>query len=650
MISLKGLYWLYMGGTVPVTLIDLYLYMHNRLLKGLFFLLFIGYFPALQAQLGFCQGNSGAPIFTENFGTGTTNGPALPPGATTYTYVNGAPDDGSYTIASNTAGYFEWFNTPDHTPDDVSGKMFIVNAGFTPGEFFSRTIDGLCENTSYEFSAWLMNLLPRSGCLGDGIPINVRFQIYDSTGTNLLASGDTGDIQGKTAAEWEQYALVFTTVPGQSSVILKMGNNGGGGCGNDLAIDDIVFRSCGDRISLTDPQTQNSIVSCREDGAISTILSATPDFTIFSSHYYQWQESLDNSTWADIPGENTDSYTTPVLTDNHYYRVKVAEDPINLTNDLCNVLSEVFEIIFVNSPAPPLSTGTVGLCSNEERLIRATVPNGVTVNWYDAPTGGTLLEANSVFLTPESAGTYYAEAVTVLGNCPSATRTPVTLDIYPIPAVTDETVFLCENSLATLEAGVDNVSYTWNTGETSSSITVNTPGTFTVEVTDAFGCSASKTIEVIQIDLPVIEQIISIDYDIRITAENPVGLEYSLDGINFQEDPVFVNVPAGSYETYVRNSTYCDPVLTEYVHLVVPKFFTPNGDSINDTFEIGGIEGFSNYEINIFNRFGQLLIQQINEPMRWDGTFNNRLLPSGDYWYTIQAGDRTYSGHFTLKR
>ena len=53
----------------------------------------------LQAQLGFCGGNSGDPIFEETFGTGTVNGPQLPAGTTTYNFTTGAPDDGDYTIS-----------------------------------------------------------------------------------------------------------------------------------------------------------------------------------------------------------------------------------------------------------------------------------------------------------------------------------------------------------------------------------------------------------------------------------------------------------------------------------------------------------------------------------------------------------------------
>ncbi|NNK12326.1 MAG: T9SS type B sorting domain-containing protein [Flavobacteriaceae bacterium] len=606
------------------------------------------------AQLGFCQGNSGSPIFTEDFGTGITNGPALPAGTTTYTYVDGPPDDGSYTLASNTSGYFDWFNIQDHTPDDTNGKAFIVNASFTAGEFYRRSINGLCENTSYEFSSWLLNLHPRSGvgCPNNGIPINVKFQIWDSTDTNLLATGDTGDIEDKTTAEWEQYALLFTTLPGQSSVILKMINNGGGGCGNDLAIDDIAFRSCGDLVTLSDSQNRNSIYQCDVDGPLMSLtLSATPDFSIFNNHFYQWQESSDNSIWTDIPGEITDSYTTPVLTDSRYYRVIVSEDLININNNLCNVISQSFDIIFVPTPLPPSSIGDISICANiENGLLTVRVPPGVDVNWYDAPSGGTLLEADTITYTTDVAGTYYAEAVSTQAYCPSTSRTPVTLEIYPLPVVNDEMVSFCENEDVVLQAGVTGVSYEWSTGETTPEITVTQAGVYTVEVTDPRGCSNVKTVEVTQINLPIIENIRTENDDIVIFTSSTDDVEYSLDGLNFQTQSVFENVPGGVYTIAVRGDSSCSDVTRDFFHLVVPKFFTPNGDGINDIFEVEGIGSLSNYEINLFDRYGKLIKNSSGEPLRWDGSYNAQLLPSGDYWYTVRIENQIYQGHVALVR
>ncbi|NER10280.1 gliding motility-associated C-terminal domain-containing protein [Muriicola jejuensis] len=606
------------------------------------------------AQLGFCQGNSGSPIFSEDFGTGITNGPALPPGTTTYTYVDGAPDDGSYTIASSTAGYFDWFNIQDHTPDDVSGKAFIVNASFTPGEFYRRSITGLCENTSYEFSSWLLNLHPRmgAGCPNSGIPINVKFEIWDSTDTNLLASGDTGDIMDKTEAEWEQYALLFTSLPGQTSVILKMINNSGGGCGNDLAIDDIVFRSCGDLVTLTDTQTRNSIIQCEEDGPVPSLtLTASPDFSIFTSHFYQWQESTDASTWTDIPGETSDTYTTPVITTDRYYRVVVSEDLVNISNNLCNVNSEVFEIVFVPTPNPPSSIGDIRICENiETGLLTVRVPPGIRVDWYDAPSGGNLLASNTITYATEVPGTYYAEAVPNQAYCPSLSRTAVTLEFYPLPEVEDEDIRFCENEEVILDAGVSAVSYLWSTGETTSSISVTSEGVYTVEVRDSRGCSNVKTIRLTQVDAPVIDTVISEDDRIVIRTVNTGDFQYSLDGLNFQEEPFFEDMPGGLYTVYVRSDEECPAVQTEFFHLAVPKFFTPNGDGVNDFFEIQGIDALSDYEISLFDRYGKLIVNAKGEPLRWDGSYNNRLMPSGDYWYTVRIEDHTKQGHFALIR
>ncbi|MFK7782467.1 MAG: hypothetical protein AB8B90_08930, partial [Psychroserpens sp.] len=305
------------------------------------------------AQLGFCQGNSGDPIFVEDFGTGLSD-TALPPGTTTYTYANGLnPEDGLYTVSSNTS-YFDWFDIQDHTPSDVNGRMLVVNSDFSPGEFYRTTINGLCENTSYEFSSWIVNLTPAGGFCGVGaIPVNVRFEIWDNSDTNLLASGNTGNIGSSNTPNWQQHALAFQTTPTQTSIILKMINNGSGGCGNDLAIDDIVFKSCGDFISVTDTTNATSVSLCSSETPYSTALTATPDNSVFNNHFYQWQESSDETTWTDIAGANNQILTLTGVTTTTYYRAKVAEFALNLSNSDCITFSTTYLISIDQLPNPP---------------------------------------------------------------------------------------------------------------------------------------------------------------------------------------------------------------------------------------------------------------------------------------------------------
>jgi len=602
----------------------------------------------IEAQLGFCNGNSGDPIFSETFGEGTTN-IQLPSGTTSYGYSNSTPSDGFYTVSSNT-GYYDWHNVNDHTPGDTNGRSLIINADYTSGEFFRTTVSGLCENTSYEFSSWLINLLPASGCGGNGIPINVKFQIWDITDTNLLASGDTENIVGTNSPNWQQFALTFQTFPTQSEVILKMINNGSGGCGNDLAIDDIVFKTCGDFIDVIDNNSNANLLICESETPFSTLLTANPDFSIYTTHFYQWQESTDGIVWVDIVGEINQTYTVSSILSTKYYRVKVAEAEINLNNDSCNTLSENFEITVIPQPNAPVSSGLSTFCRNEIEALEVDAQSEVTVNWYDAEIGGNLLaESTNIYYT-EASGTYYAEAVSTIGNCISNTRTPITLTIDDIPVVYDEEVWFCENTNIRLFADVANANYVWSTGENTPFIDVDQSGIFTVEVTNTMGCSAVKTITVNQIDTPIIDDVISDGSSIVISTINEGNFEYSIDGIHYQLNATFYNVEGGLYTIFVRERNGCGIVEMNYIHFWIPKYFTPNGDNINDTFNLKGIENYESSEVFIFDRFGRLIVSSKNAPLIWDGTFNGNNLQSSDYWYYIKIEDQVFQGHFTLKR
>tara|TARA_R110002049_G_scaffold98960_2_gene240844 strand:+ start:4559 stop:6418 length:1860 start_codon:yes stop_codon:yes gene_type:complete len=619
------------------------------LLKNLFFIIILLSVLTLQAQLGFCGGNSGDPIFTETFGTGATT--QLPAGTTSYIFASSQPNDGFYNVSNNT-NWFGWHDIVDHTSGDTDGRMLVINADFTSGEFYRTTINGLCENTTYEFSSWMVNLSPSNDCGGAPIPINVKFEIWDNTDTNLLASGDTGNINGTSSPNWQQYALVFQTLPAQTSVILKMLNNGVGGCGNDLALDDIVFKTCGDSVSIEDSASNNAIYLCENEVPFSTELTAVPDFSIFSSHFYQWQVSTDGLNWTDITGETNQKYTIQNLNSTTYYRVLVAEDAVNLINPSCNSSSEIFEIQVISFPPPPLSNGDLMLCENDPTPLSVNVTSGIIVNWYDAPTGGNLLQTNSLTYNPNgSSGTYYAEAETTIGNCLSTTRTALQMGYFEIPQVTDEVLEFCENTNVTLYADTDiaTATFLWNTGETTEEIIVDTPGTYTVEVSNN-SCSITKTIQLNQIDNPSIESVESDGNDIVVNISNSGDFLYSLNGNIYQPNSTFFNIDGGLYTVYVKERSCDDIITTTYLHFYIPKYFTPNNDGENDAFDLKGIEFFSTSFVSILNRYGKLLKSSRNVPFSWDGTFAGQQLPSDDYWYVIIIDNQKFTGHFTLKR
>ena len=473
--------------------------------KSIFLLLFLFLLKPslLLGQLSFCTGSSGAPIFFEDFGSGTTYGPALPAGITNYAYVNsGFPQDGQYTLYYRTnliPNSSNWLYSLDHTPDNapngINGKCLIVNASNTPGQFYRRTVTGLCSNTRFEFSAWLLNIYnaASNSCSGSGIPINVTFEIWDATDTVLLQSGNTGNISGTSFPNWNQFGLVFTMPATQTSVILKMRNNGSGGCGNDLAIDDIMFRTCGEYSAIINSTTSGNSMNICENAAIThPNLVVTTTGSI--AHVYQWQQSNNNVNYTDIVGANSSNYSIPNLSATTYYRVKVAQDISNLNNPFCSSFSDIYTVNFNPSPNSPVSNGNQTICSNQATSLSVSVSANESVNWYDSATNGNLLLSNSLSFSPTIPGTYYAESFNQTTNCKSNTRTAVTL----LPAVTTSfsgitNICSSETILLNLNASDTSATHNWTASSTDVTGFSNGSGT-TISQTLTYTGNATGTV------------------------------------------------------------------------------------------------------------------------------------------------------------
>src|SRR6476661_543937 len=151
-------------------------------MKTCFFLL-VGSCFLGRAQL--CTGSLGDPVIHITFGSGSNPGPPLQAATTFYSYVaTDCPNDGSYTVRSGTSGCFgsSWYDVlQDHT-HDPNGYFMLVNASFQPGDFYIDTVKGLCGSTTYEFAAWVMNVLRPSACGFNGINPNLTFKIETASG------------------------------------------------------------------------------------------------------------------------------------------------------------------------------------------------------------------------------------------------------------------------------------------------------------------------------------------------------------------------------------------------------------------------------------------------------------------------------------
>ncbi len=144
-------------------------------------------------------------------------------------------------------------------------------------------------------------------------------------------------------------------------------------------------------------------------------------------------------------------------------------------------------------PAAPTALGG-SRCGTGDIVLSAVASN--TVEWYDAPSGGTLLFTGNTYSITNlsSTTTYYAQN----GNfCSTQTRTAVLATINPLPVVDlgpDSTASVGQT--VTLDAGAGFTTYAWSTGETTQTIDVTVSDTYIVTVSDANSCSNSDTINV----------------------------------------------------------------------------------------------------------------------------------------------------------
>lgn len=295
---------------------------------------------------------------------------------------------------------------------------------------------------------------------------------------------------------------------------------------------------------------------------------------------------------------------------------------------------------------------------------------GMTVNYFDQ--NGNPLP--SPLPNPFVSGTQNltVEVINTINNSCTA-NSVVSLVVNPLPIIDllgDE--LICSDNphfTKTINAGLADAStvgaftYKWFfngteiPSETNYTLVVNTEGTYEVEVQNIHGCTITRTITVVSSNKATIDAIEVVDLSennsITVIVSGQGNYVYSLDNENFQESDTFYNLNAGIYTVYVMDLNRCGTRSEEVSVLGIPKFFTPNGDGYNDHWNIKGFNPNINSKatISIFDRYGKML-KQFN-PMSggWDGTYNGNLMPSTDYWYTVQLEDgRSRKGHFSLRR
>jgi gliding motility-associated-like protein len=355
-----------------------------RLIQTIFMYIFFRCLPVtlmflfaspLAAQL--CTGSLGDPVVNVTFGTGGNSNTGYIP-TSAYTYSSTAcPDDGYYTITNSTSGCFgnSWITVnSDHTGN---GAFLLVNATYAPGDFLVTRVTDLCPNTTYEFAAWIMNVMARNA-----IKPNITFRI-ETIGGTVLQEFSTGDIPETFSPIWKQYGFFFSTPVNNPEIVLRMTNNAPGGIGNDIAMDDITFRPCGSVLLTSAIQGNSNIVDICKGNTNSYDFTSTVTAG-YTDPVYQWQLSTDSGKiWKDIPGAGSLNYfRSPTGIGAYWYRLSVTEKT-SAAIIACRIASN--NVIINVHPPPIVSAGADRIIITGNTLNLSGQVTGETPTYYWNP-------------------------------------------------------------------------------------------------------------------------------------------------------------------------------------------------------------------------------------------------------------------------
>ena len=367
---------------------------------------------------------------------------------------------------------------------------------------------------------------------------------------------------------------------------------------------------------------------------------------------------------------------------------------------LTGVYTDVFisaqgcdSIIITNLTVYPLenSTNTVNICAGETYIegTSSYSSTGIYTDIYSSVNGcdsivTTLLTVNQNTSTDLSIivcegtplpdlGLYFdalnnrfVDSLNTTTGCDSLVFTYLE---YINPGVLlPEIVSICEGQsfVASLEGLADDFTIIWSTGSTEEDETFSEAGEYWVEVT-SLNCSASDTIEIQVDEIPFIPET---DLDLCIGSTRTINLPEEIGNVTWSDgtegDEIIISEP-GVYTANVQNT--CGSFIYEYdltltdcsCRIYIPNAFTADSDNLNDVFYIAHDCDFVEYELLIFNRWGEVVFQTTDPDAQWQGDHNNgnHFVPQGVYTYLLKytskdienriAADKIY-GSVTIVR
>jgi gliding motility-associated-like protein len=316
---------------------------------------------------------------------------------------------------------------------------------------------------------------------------------------------------------------------------------------------------------------------------------------------------------------------------------------------------------------------TVTIAENEPMNVAASGEDvhcygGATGSVTSIVTGGTAPYTYSWNTVPEQltetatglqAGTYTV-TVTDVNGCIASNNVIITQPPADMAISITQVNVMCSggtsgSATAVVTGGLAPFAYSWDTTpeQTKETATDLSEGTYTVTVTDSYGCIKTGSVTITEPQLLSIETSAtdascpdSKDGSITLTitgGTSPYSIFWS-DGVTIQNR---AGVFPGRYGVIVTDQNSCaKSIITDvgftwtFNCIVIPQVITPNNDGFNDEWRIRNIDLYPNAEVHVFNRWGKMVFSSRNlsdDP--WDGRLNGKLVPTDSYHYILYLND-----------
>ncbi|WP_417886416.1 T9SS type B sorting domain-containing protein [Zunongwangia sp.] len=415
--------------------------------------------------------------------------------------------------------------------------------------------------------------------------------------------------------------------------------------------------------------------------------SYTLDATSPGATSYSWFKfNLGSHDFEKITSENSSDL---VVTNGGIYRVVVdngagkasIEDEVKVQFTKPPIIKESEEgytVCFTNIPSLDLTSKT------EELLSANSSPDNKIVLYYRSSEDviGENYIINTTDFESNKESVIYANILDLKGGCYSDTvAIPVTYLQWP-KAVFLDSQDVCVNSegrlVNPLELSADlgiRFNYSWS--NTSNIISenatilineVSTDPNYVVTLIDTVtGCSKSYSTKINyhtepqDLSISIDRAKFGNDWDISVEGLSYPNREstyvYSLDGGTYSAKNQFKNISKGKHILRAKEINGCGSVISkEFTVIGYASFFTPNGDTYNDFWQVTTDDDYKISNILIFNRYGQFLTKIDPEGEGWDGNLNGKQMPQDTYWFRlnyidpISGKESEFMGYFALKR